>query len=99
MYSAQFIAFLYLITHILQESDTNKTNDLSANEHINFIIYFYTLSIFVPVLIYLWLLLFFRYHLFIYSVFAPKALYEYYRVIVLFFTYLMTTINLYIYDQ
>ncbi|XP_049307763.1 uncharacterized protein LOC105228950 [Bactrocera dorsalis] len=99
MYSAQFIAFLYLITHILQESDNNKTHDLSANEHIDFIIYFYTLSIFVPVLIYLWLLLFFRYHLFIYSVFAPKALYEFYRVIVLFFTYLMTTISLYIFDQ
>ncbi|XP_011190625.2 GPI ethanolamine phosphate transferase 2 [Zeugodacus cucurbitae] len=98
MYSAQFIAFLYLITHILQES-VNKTNGLSANEHINFIIYFYTLSIFVPVLIYFWLLLLFRYHLFIYSVFAPKAFYEYYRVFVLFFTYLMTTINLYIFDQ
>ncbi|CAD7013641.1 GPI ethanolamine phosphate transferase 2 isoform X2 [Ceratitis capitata] len=97
MYSAQFISILYLIKHILQENDNTKTNELTASEHINFILYFYTLSIFVPVLIYLWLLLFFRYHLFIYSVFAPKALYEYYKVFVLFLTYLMTTISLYIF--
>ncbi|XP_053962637.1 GPI ethanolamine phosphate transferase 2 isoform X1 [Anastrepha ludens] len=98
MYSAPLTAFVYLVTHILQESDIIKTNKLCTTEHINFILYFYTLSIFLPVLIYFWLLLFFRYHLFIYSVFAPKAFYEYYRVIVLFLTVFMTTINLYIFN-
>ncbi|XP_067632875.1 GPI ethanolamine phosphate transferase 2 isoform X2 [Eurosta solidaginis] len=99
MYSAQFISFVFLIVHILNyNNDLSNKKELNSNEQIQFILYFYTLSIFVPVLIYFSLLLFFRYHLFIYSVFAPKALYEYYRVIVLFLTLLLTTINFFIFE-
>lgn len=106
-YSAQINAFLYLMMHMfINHCDSilhkqKKEQRLLANaitfetteKDLNLVISMFTAATLLPTTVYLLLLIIFRYHLFIYSVFAPKALYESFNVVVFYVNFSIT--NLY----
>ncbi|XP_037945337.1 GPI ethanolamine phosphate transferase 2 [Teleopsis dalmanni] len=104
-YCAYIVAFLYLILHTFsiqakqmprreeKEQVTNSALVIVNEKQLQYVISLYTISTIMPVAAYLGLMMIFRYHLFIYSVFAPKFFYEVYNVFVFYFIFALT--NLY----
>uniref|UniRef100_A0A1A9X3S4 GPI ethanolamine phosphate transferase 2 n=1 Tax=Glossina brevipalpis TaxID=37001 RepID=A0A1A9X3S4_9MUSC len=104
MYCAQINAFLYLLWHMFntqvqtlpirqeKEQITNTQLFESTEEDLYLVLNLYTTTAVIPVAVYWWLLIAFRYHLFIYSVFAPKAIYECFQILVFYLNFIITTL-------
>lgn len=104
MYCAQINAYLYLVWHMFntqvqtlpirqeKEQITNMQLFESTEEDLYLVLNLYTTTTVVPVAVYWWLLIAFRYHLFIYSVYAPKAIYECFQILVFYLNFIMTTL-------
>uniref|UniRef100_A0A1A9ZNE3 GPI ethanolamine phosphate transferase 2 C-terminal domain-containing protein n=1 Tax=Glossina pallidipes TaxID=7398 RepID=A0A1A9ZNE3_GLOPL len=104
MYCAQINAYLYLVWHMFntqvqtlpirqeKEQITNMQLFESTEEDLYLVLNLYTTTTVVPVAVYWWLLIAFRYHLFIYSVYAPKAIYECFQILVFYLNFIITTL-------
>ncbi|XP_073812844.1 phosphatidylinositol glycan anchor biosynthesis class G [Musca autumnalis] len=104
-YCAPINAFLYLMWHMFvtqksslplrQEKEQVSNAQLleSTEEDLYLVISLFTATTVMPVAVYWLLLMGFRYHLFIYSVFAPKAFYECFHILVFYLNFIVT--NLY----
>ncbi|XP_023308547.2 GPI ethanolamine phosphate transferase 2 isoform X1 [Lucilia cuprina] len=104
-YCAPINTFLYLIWHmfatqrnllpIRQEKEQISNMQLleSTEEDLHLVYSLYTATTVMPVAVYWCILVGFRYHLFIYSVFAPKAFYECFHLLVFYLNFILT--NLY----
>lgn len=104
-YCAPISAFLYLMWHMFvtqksslplrQEKEQVSNAQLleSTEEDLYLVISLFAATTVMPVAVYWLLLMGFRYHLFIYSVFAPKAFYECFRILVFYLNFIVT--NLY----
>nr|XP_017014911.2 GPI ethanolamine phosphate transferase 2 [Drosophila takahashii] len=95
-YSAEIHAFLYLIVHTLR-SDLRSVGIMQLQPPYSIaadslIAPLYAALIMLPAAFYLLLMLGFRYHLFIYSVFSPKVLYDCYTVLVFYLVFLVTSL-------
>ncbi|XP_030558101.1 GPI ethanolamine phosphate transferase 2 [Drosophila novamexicana] len=95
-YSAEIHSFLYLIVHTLR-TDLRSVGIIQlqppyAKAADSLVVPLYAALVLLPVAIYLCLMLVFRYHLFIYSVFSPKVLYDCYTVLVFYLVFLSTSL-------
>ncbi|XP_017025239.1 GPI ethanolamine phosphate transferase 2 [Drosophila kikkawai] len=95
-YGAEIHAFLYLIVHTLR-SDLRSVGIMQLQPPYSIaadslIAPLYAALIMLPAAFYLCLMVGFRYHLFIYSVFSPKALYDCYTVLVFYLVFLVTSL-------
>ncbi|EDX06027.1 GPI ethanolamine phosphate transferase 2 [Drosophila simulans] len=95
-YSADIHAFLYLVVHTLR-SDLRSVGIMQLQPPYSIaadslIAPLYAALIMLPAAFYLCLLVGFRYHLFIYSVFSPKVLYDCYTVLVFYLVFLVTSL-------
>ncbi|KAH8373021.1 hypothetical protein KR009_010522 [Drosophila setifemur] len=95
-YSAEIHAFLYLIVHTLR-SDLRSVGIMHLQPPYSIaadslIAPLYAALIMLPAAFYLCLMVGFRYHLFIYSVFSPKVLYDCYTVLVFYLVFLVTSL-------
>uniref|UniRef100_A0A1I8P023 GPI ethanolamine phosphate transferase 2 C-terminal domain-containing protein n=1 Tax=Stomoxys calcitrans TaxID=35570 RepID=A0A1I8P023_STOCA len=101
-YSAPIISFLYLMWHMFTTRKTClPTNQQNSNgsflnskdDDLYLVISLFAAATVMPVAVYWLLLVGFRHHLFIYSVFAPKAFYECFNILVFYLNFILT--NLY----
>lgn len=104
-YCAHINAFLYLMYHMFvshrsmlplrQEKEEISNIQLleSTEEDLCLVYTLFTATTIMPIAVYWCLLVGFRYHLFIYSVFAPKAIYECFHLLVFYANFIVT--NLY----
>lgn len=104
-YSAPINAYLYLMWHMFatqkntlpmrqeKEQITNVELLESTEEDLYLVVSLFTATTIMPISVYWCFLLCFRYHLFIYSVFAPKAFYECFHLLVFYLNFIVT--NLY----
>lgn len=104
-FNAPINAFLYLMWHMfatqqkslpMRQEKEQVTAQLlleSTEEDLYLVISLFTAITVVPVAVYWLLLVGFRHHLFIYSVFAPKAFYECFHILVFYLNFIIT--NLY----
>ncbi|XP_017049652.1 GPI ethanolamine phosphate transferase 2 isoform X2 [Drosophila ficusphila] len=95
-YSAEIHAFLYLVVHTLR-SDLRSVGIMHLQPPYSIaadslIAPLYAALIMLPAAFYLFLLVGFRYHLFIYSVFSPKVLYDCYTVLVFYLVFIVTSL-------
>ncbi|XP_023165186.1 GPI ethanolamine phosphate transferase 2 [Drosophila hydei] len=95
-YSAEIHSFLYLIVHTLR-ADLRSVGIIQlqppyARAVDTLVVPLYAALVLLPVAFYLCLMLVFRYHLFIYSVFSPKVLYDCYTVLVFYLVFLSTSL-------
>ncbi|KAH8319714.1 hypothetical protein KR074_004393 [Drosophila pseudoananassae] len=95
-YSAEIHAFLYLMVHTLRADLRNvgimqlqPPYSIAAD---SLIVPLYAALVMLPAAFYLCLMVGFRYHLFIYSVFSPKVLYDCYTVLVFYLVFLVTSL-------
>lgn len=109
LYTAPIAAFWYLMWHLahflahfedVDDAILEKSVDLDdRNDIICLVMKTYILIIILPVAFYWLLLLGFRYHLFIYSVFAPKAMYSCFHLMVIFINFIIVSIYYLIYNS
>lgn len=103
-FCAPINAYLYLMWHMLSSQRNNLQNHqereiitnvqlFQSTEDLYVVYSLFTVSITIPITVYWCLLVGFRYHLFIYSVFAPKAVYECFHLLVFYLSFILT--NLY----
>ncbi|XP_016990044.1 GPI ethanolamine phosphate transferase 2 [Drosophila rhopaloa] len=95
-FSAEIHAFLYLVVHTLR-SDLRSVGIMQLQPPYSIaadslIAPLYAALIMLPAAFYLCLMVGFRYHLFIYSVFSPKVLYDCYTVLVFYLVFLVTSL-------
>ncbi|XP_034651982.1 GPI ethanolamine phosphate transferase 2 [Drosophila subobscura] len=95
-YSAEIHSFLFLIVHTLR-SDLRSVGIMQLQPPYSvaadsLIAPLYASLVMLPAAFYLCLMVGFRYHLFIYSVFSPKVLYDCYTVLVFYFVFVITTL-------
>ncbi|XP_068147510.1 GPI ethanolamine phosphate transferase 2 [Drosophila tropicalis] len=98
-YCAEIHSFLYLIIHTLRTSDLRGVGIMQMQPAYStatdsLVVPLYATLIILPVAFYLCLMVGFRYHLFIYSVFSPKVLYDCYMVLVFYMVFLITSLYL-----
>ncbi|ALC41157.1 CG2144 [Drosophila busckii] len=95
-FSADIHSFLYLIVHTLRANLKSvgimQLQPPYAKAADTLVAPLYAALLLLPVAFYLCLMLGFRYHLFIYSVFSPKVVYDCYTVFVFFFVFLITSL-------
>lgn len=104
-YCAPINAFIYLMWHMFytqrnilpvrQEKEQHSNIQLleSTEEDLYLVYGLFTATTIMPVAVYWCLLVGFRYHLFIYSVFAPKAFYQCFHLLIFYINFIVT--NLY----
>ncbi|XP_030382090.1 GPI ethanolamine phosphate transferase 2 [Scaptodrosophila lebanonensis] len=95
-YCAEIHSFLYLIVHTLR-TDLRSVGIIQLQPPYavaadTLVMPMYAAMIMLPAAFYLCLMLGFRYHLFIYSVFSPKVLYDCYTVLVFYFVFVITSL-------
>ncbi|XP_062128332.1 uncharacterized protein LOC133840490 [Drosophila sulfurigaster albostrigata] len=95
-YSAEIHSFLYLIVHTLR-ADLRSVGIIQslpsyAKAADSIVAPLYAALVMLPAAFYLCLMVGFRYHLFIYSVFSPKVLYDCYTVLVFYLVFLSTSL-------
>ncbi|EDW02589.1 GPI ethanolamine phosphate transferase 2 [Drosophila grimshawi] len=95
-YSAEIHSFLYLIVHTLR-ADLRSVGIMQlqpsyARAAHSLVAPLYAALVLLPAAFYLLLMVGFRYHLFIYSVFSPKVLYDCYTVFVFYLVFLTTSL-------
>lgn len=71
----------------------------STEDDLYLVISLFTATTVMPVAVYWLLLLSFRYHLFIYSVFAPKAFYECFHILVFYLNFIITNLYFRLFQQ
>ncbi|XP_055838757.1 GPI ethanolamine phosphate transferase 2 isoform X2 [Episyrphus balteatus] len=102
-YFADIFGFLYLILDIYQKQDevsiskeTNEfVNDVSERNNYNLVTTIMATIKLLTTSVYLILMIAFRHHLFIFTVFSPKVLYECFAILLFYLNFSMT--NLYFY--
>ncbi|XP_033235103.1 GPI ethanolamine phosphate transferase 2 isoform X3 [Drosophila pseudoobscura] len=102
-YSAEIHSFLYLIVHTLR-SDLRSVGIMQLQPPYSIaadslVAPLYASLVMLPAAFYLCLMVGFRYHLFIYSVFSPKVLYDCYTVLVFYFVFLITSLYFKLFKQ
>lgn len=95
-YSADIHSFLYLIVHTLR-ADLRSVGIIQLQPPYSraadsLVAPLYAALVMLPAAFYLCLMVGFRYHLFIYSVFSPKVLYDCYTVLVFYLVFLSTSL-------
>ncbi|KAM8713010.1 hypothetical protein ACLKA7_013342 [Drosophila subpalustris] len=102
-YSAEIHSFLYLIVHTLR-ADLRNVGIIQmlpsyAKAADSMVTPLYAALVMLPAAFYLCLMVGFRYHLFIYSVFSPKVLYDCYTVLVFYLVFLSTSLYFKLFKQ
>ncbi|KAH8415928.1 hypothetical protein KR222_003907 [Zaprionus bogoriensis] len=95
-YGADIHSFLYLMVHTLR-ADLRSVGIIQlqppyARAADSLVAPLYAALLMLPAAFYLCLMVGFRYHLFIYSVFSPKVLYDSYTVLVFYLVFLSTSL-------
>lgn len=95
-YSAEIHSFLYLIVHTLR-ADLRSVGIIQmlpsyAKAADSMVAPLYAALVMLPTAFYLCVMVGIRYHLFIYSVFSPKVLYDCYTVLVFYLVFLSTSL-------